>query len=275
MPTPFPTQFTNPLPAANDGLHERMAKAEARVLQLEALILQVTGGTAPIDSRYVRKTGDTMSGELIVQTPSATETVLSVINTEGSGGSAGSGGAAVLTLISDSASRYEWRIAADGAVDRMLFQDGGFNSRAWLQASGIATVGGFIGIGAPSGGFLPVLLHNSGAGRLLLTNLAQTDFDRLQFGGITAAFPALKRAATVLEVVLADDSARAQLYAATVRTNQTTVALLPAAATAGAGARAFVTDANATKAAGDGATVVGGGANKVPVYSDGTNWIIG
>jgi len=51
-----------------------------------------------------------------------------------------------------------------------------------------------------------------------------------------------------------------------------TVATLPSAATAGAGARRFVTDATATTFA---STVAGGGANKVPVYSDGTNWKIG
>jgi len=51
-----------------------------------------------------------------------------------------------------------------------------------------------------------------------------------------------------------------------------TVAALPSAATSGAGARAFVSDANATTFA---STVAGGGANKVPVYSDGTNWKIG
>ena len=54
-----------------------------------------------------------------------------------------------------------------------------------------------------------------------------------------------------------------------------TVATLPAAATAGAGARLFVTDANATMTAGIGAIVAGAGANNVPVYSDGTNWRIG
>lgn len=55
----------------------------------------------------------------------------------------------------------------------------------------------------------------------------------------------------------------------------TTVALLPSASIAGIGARSFVTDANATMAAGVGTTVVGGGSNKVPVYCDGTNWLIG
>lgn len=51
-----------------------------------------------------------------------------------------------------------------------------------------------------------------------------------------------------------------------------TVSALPSASTAGAGARAFVTDATATTFA---STVAGGGANSVPVYSDGTNWKIG
>ena len=50
-----------------------------------------------------------------------------------------------------------------------------------------------------------------------------------------------------------------------------TVAGLPSAATYNK-ARAIVTDANATTFA---AVVAGGGANVVPVYSDGTNWRIG
>jgi hypothetical protein len=55
-------------------------------------------------------------------------------------------------------------------------------------------------------------------------------------------------------------------------TGSKTVSTLPSAVTAGAGARAFVTDANSTTFH---ATVAGGGANKVPVVSDGTNWLIG
>lgn len=51
-----------------------------------------------------------------------------------------------------------------------------------------------------------------------------------------------------------------------------TVAALVAAATAGAGARAVVTDANATTFH---SIVAGSGANVVPVFSDGTNWRIG
>ena len=60
-----------------------------------------------------------------------------------------------------------------------------------------------------------------------------------------------------------------------VVTNSTVVGSLPAAATAGAGAFAFVTDADRTMAASIGTAVVGGGANKVPVYSDGASWLVG
>ena len=60
--------------------------------------------------------------------------------------------------------------------------------------------------------------------------------------------------------------------AGVVKTIVLTVATLPAAATAGAGARAFVSDANATTFA---SVVAGGGANGVPVYSNGANWYIG
>jgi hypothetical protein len=51
-----------------------------------------------------------------------------------------------------------------------------------------------------------------------------------------------------------------------------TVATLPSAVTSGLGARAFVSNALAPTF---GATVVGGGAVAVPVYSDGTNWKVG
>lgn len=57
-----------------------------------------------------------------------------------------------------------------------------------------------------------------------------------------------------------------------LKTSSLTVATLPAAATAGAGARSFVSDATATTFA---SIVAGSGANPVPVFSDGTNWKIG
>jgi hypothetical protein len=91
-----------------------------------------------------------------------------------------------------------------------------------------------------------------------------------------AADTALARnAAGVVEVNNGTAGTYRDLRVRNVRTEPTTVAGLVAAATAGKGARGFVTDANTTHAAGIGTAVVGGGANNVPVYSDGTNWIIG
>ena len=59
---------------------------------------------------------------------------------------------------------------------------------------------------------------------------------------------------------------------ATIGTVAGTVANLPAAATAGAGARGFVTDALAPVF---GSAVTGGGAVAVPVYSTGSAWFVG
>jgi hypothetical protein len=76
----------------------------------------------------------------------------------------------------------------------------------------------------------------------------------------------------------AKDAAVATLVNKTLdllRTTAHTVATLPAAATAGAGARSFVSDSTVTLSAGLGAVVAGTGANKVPVYSDAIDWRIG
>lgn len=57
-----------------------------------------------------------------------------------------------------------------------------------------------------------------------------------------------------------------------LRVQPVTTANLPSAVTSGAGARAFVTDANSATF---NAVLVGGGVNIVPVFSDGTDWRIG
>lgn len=54
-----------------------------------------------------------------------------------------------------------------------------------------------------------------------------------------------------------------------------TVATLPTCNAGLMGGRSFVTDATVTMAAGVGTAVVGSGANKVPVYCDGTQWSVG
>jgi len=64
-------------------------------------------------------------------------------------------------------------------------------------------------------------------------------------------------------------SLRASSY---IATTATTVANLPSAATAGRGARAFVSDASSTTF---NASLSGGGANAVPCFSDGSAWKVG
>jgi hypothetical protein len=108
-------------------------------------------------------------------------------------------------------------------------------------------------------------------GNLLVTNWATGDFGRLQFGGTTSSFPALKRSATALQCRLADDTAFAPLEASTIGTSTAyTVATLPAAGTAGR--RAYVTDATAPTWLG---ALTGGGAVKCPVFDNGTAWVAG
>lgn len=58
----------------------------------------------------------------------------------------------------------------------------------------------------------------------------------------------------------------------TALTGNYTVASLPAPASVEVGTRAFVTDATSTTFL---AAAVGGGANKVPVVSNGTAWVVG
>lgn len=57
-----------------------------------------------------------------------------------------------------------------------------------------------------------------------------------------------------------------------IKVSPVAFANLPSASVAGAGARAFVTDSNTSTF---NATVAGGGANAVPVFSDGSNWKVG
>lgn len=80
-----------------------------------------------------------------------------------------------------------------------------------------------------------------------------------------------RNAAGVVEVNNGTNGTFADIIVRNARTNPTIVASLTAAATAGAGARSFVTDATATTFL---SIVAGTGSNKVPVVSDGTNWLI-
>jgi hypothetical protein len=69
-----------------------------------------------------------------------------------------------------------------------------------------------------------------------------------------------------------DNTIRQLQAASNIKLNVYTVSTLPSAVTSGAGTLAFVSDALLPTF---GSTVAGGGAVKVPVYSDGTNWKVG
>jgi hypothetical protein len=92
---------------------------------------------------------------------------------------------------------------------------------------------------------------------------------RVNFGGDTSSFPALKRSTTFLQVRLADDSAFAGFASANVQAATAyTVATLPTPAT---GMIARVTDATAPTI---GSTVTGGGAAYALVNYNGANWTV-
>ena len=104
-------------------------------------------------------------------------------------------------------------------------------------------------------------------GVLSLYNSTGADFTRLQLGGTSNSFGAIARDGAGISIVGSAGGSTAHIKVPGV-----TVANLPAAATAGAGARSFVTDALAPVF---GSAVAGSGAVKVPVYSDGSAWNVG
>jgi hypothetical protein len=86
-----------------------------------------------------------------------------------------------------------------------------------FQVGGISKIFGFKSgslVIDPAGGFLVQGrggLTSSSDGVLRLRNNGNNDFGRLQFGGATSSFPAIKRSSTEIQVRLADDSGPAPL----------------------------------------------------------------
>lgn len=83
---------------------------------------------------------------------------------------------------------------------------------------------------------------------------------------------ARKISLTALAAFLADGGLTGPTFNGFARVVPVSVANLPSAVVAGAGARAFVTDADSATF---NAALAGGGANSVPVFSDGAAWRIG
>jgi hypothetical protein len=80
-----------------------------------------------------------------------------------------------------------------------------------------------------------------------------------------------RNAAGILEIDSGVAGTYRDLILRRIQTAAQTVSQLPAAAAGNAGSEQYVTDATATTI---GSVVAGGGANKVKVWSDGTNWKI-
>ena len=158
---------------------------------------------------------------------------------------------------------------------RALYADAGANTEvAAFNSSGTVAYAALY-----RGGVRKAYLSADSVSGLLLVNEENTstalytnNLQRIVIvaaGNVQINAPASSTALTVTAVA---GALAASFSAGPVKMQVTTVAALLAAATAGAGAVAFVTDANATTFA---SIVAAGGANGVPVYSDGTNWRIG
>jgi hypothetical protein len=98
--------------------------------------------------------------------------------------------------------------AGTGSARALELQTGGV-TRLTIAETGNATFANSLVLGSTNALFWNgrIQLTTSAAGVIRLANATNTDFDRLQFGGATSSFPALKRSATSLQARLADDSA--------------------------------------------------------------------
>lgn len=111
-------------------------------------------------------------------------------------------------------------------------------------------------------------IKSPSAGVITIGNEGISDFARLQFGGTTSSFPALKRSTTMLQVRLADDSGDANLSAKSVRGVAVTFANVP---TPVEGMMLGITDSTTDTW---GSTITGGGSLHVLAYYNGTNWTV-
>lgn len=157
-----------------------------------------------------------------------------------------------------------------GGTARALELQTDGTTRATIAANGQTTFSGGVRLDSYLDFSTLGTIKYTASSVLKISNTAETDFNRLQFGGTTSSFPALKRNSAVLETKLADDSAYAR-HAASVFQAATahTVATLPGTPTVGMIAR--VTDAAAPAV---GSTVAGSGAAAALVWYNGTNWTV-
>lgn len=108
----------------------------------------------------------------------------------------------------DSASTVVFTVAGAATFAGNISSSNDFNSGGTATSFRAGTTGEFYWNGKS-------VLASPTDGVIKIANNAETDFSRLQFGGTTSSFPALKRSTTKLLVRLADDSADAEIDAST------------------------------------------------------------
>jgi hypothetical protein len=152
-----------------------------------------------------------------------------------------------------------------------------------LYVAGAGTFGSNVDVGTSSGLRFSTRSNISSPadGNLVLANAAFNDFSRLQFGGTTSSFPALKRNATAIDVRLADDSNYAPLNAGVITAAAGSAVIaqgylhaqsgtaIPAGGTTGAGVRVSST-ANFGVFFGSGAPTLSAAKGSLYLRSDGT-----
>lgn len=104
--------------------------------------------------------------------------------------------------------------ALNGMTHNLMDLQVGGVSRFLVSRAGVLNIGNNLDM---AGSQILIASQNrivsNSSGVIMLINNAFADFNRLQFGGTTNAFPALKRNGAALEVRLADDSAFANITA--------------------------------------------------------------
>lgn len=163
----------------------------------------------------------------------------------------------------------------NGSADLVAYGAGGDDTGGWADIgfAGNAFSDANYTITNAGDGYVFVQGYaNVGGGSLVLATGSQGSSKDIVFatGGFlsTDEFGRVSHANNALELTRANSS----VVATIVKTTPVTVSALPSAATAGAGARAFVTDAVSTNF---GNVLVGGGLYYMPVFSNGTDWFIG
>jgi hypothetical protein len=178
-------------------------------------------------------------------------------------------------LVSNTTGSYNFALGVNTLADNT---SGAQNLGVGTGALGNCVNGNYnVALGSASMGTVTTGSNNIGIGHAVDVpygySSGQINIGGLFFGtGATASGTSAAGLAGILTNAPTVELDVAGVNGGQIRTRPTTVASLRAASTAGAGARAFVTDATSTTFA---SVVAGGGSNGVPVYSDGTNWRIG